>query len=515
MNISLTDHEISLFQHLLALAHDNGLNVTMRVAGGWVRDKLLGLESDDIDIALDTMTGQQFCKAVGLVAAVVTAKPDQSKHLEAAIVDIMGQRIEIVNLRDESWAGSYANDDNRIPTENRFGTPKIDAERRDLTVNALFYNLSTNQVEDYTTGTFDLGFDGDERETNSIRLRTPLDPVITFTDDPLRMLRTMRFFAKLPNSFLQPNVVKAFLEPSVQHAFINKVSAERIAVELMGKKDKEEFKSGIFHGDRFYAAVNFMFTVGLLDIILDVPLMKDFKPFDMDQHSSHHKFNVFIHTIEVMKALAAHPHYKSLSPERRGWLMLACLLHDMGKRDPKCCQLRDDGYRSYKGHEDSSAEVARQICNKLRLSDEAKDYVVKVVGAHMRPHGSGWGNARTLRRFRHEFPDCWEDIIVHAECDAIGSGKEREPGELEHYRSCLARGRELVLAEVNAPPTNKPIIPGDVVMRMIPELPARTGFIRDVNAALLEIRLERPETTEEEYLAKIMEMKPGLLAKYV
>ncbi len=158
-----------------------------------VRDKVLGMESDDIDIAIDNMTGRIFAEHVvrhlakatnesQKSVAVIRADPDKSKHLECARVHMLDSWIDFVNLRAEEYASN-----SRVPII-RAATPREDAERRDLTINALFYNINTKRVEDFTGyGLSDLG---------ARLIRTPLDPRQTFTDDPLRMLRTVRFAAR-------------------------------------------------------------------------------------------------------------------------------------------------------------------------------------------------------------------------------------------------------------------------------------------------------------------------------
>lgn len=127
----------------------------LRVVGGWVRDKLLGKESSDIDVALDCTTGKEFAERVNEYLAstgaatasvgVIHANPEQSKHLETATMCVHGLWLDFVNLRSESYA-----DGSRIPDAVAFGTPREDALRRDLTVNALFYNLHSRAVEDWT-----------------------------------------------------------------------------------------------------------------------------------------------------------------------------------------------------------------------------------------------------------------------------------------------------------------------------------------------------------------------------
>ncbi|UKZ73457.1 hypothetical protein TrVFT333_001104 [Trichoderma virens FT-333] len=175
--------------------------LVLRWAGGWVRDRLLGRESHDIDVAINAMTGQQFaqhlseyCKqpdaaqthgfAPGDIGRLhhIASNPDKSKHLETAMVKLFGMDLDFVNLRKETYA-----EDSRNP-QMEFGTAEEDALRRDATINALFYNLHTEQIEDFTGGIRDM-----EAKT----IRTPLEPFQTFMDDPLRVLRLIRFAARL------------------------------------------------------------------------------------------------------------------------------------------------------------------------------------------------------------------------------------------------------------------------------------------------------------------------------
>lgn len=180
--------------------------VEVRIAGGWVRDKLLGLPSHDLDISLSVMTGLNFAilfkafllrispqtsKSADIADAAVAAmsritkiaaNPKQSKNLETATANILGLDLDFVNLRKEVYEG-----DSRIPLMS-FGTPREDAERRDITINSLFFNVKTRQVEDWTgKGVEDL---------KSGIVRTPLPPLTTFLDDPLRILRSVRFASR-------------------------------------------------------------------------------------------------------------------------------------------------------------------------------------------------------------------------------------------------------------------------------------------------------------------------------
>ena len=244
--VPLTASEKNIFDFLLRVNERFNLGVTLRVAGGWVRDRMLGGTSDDIDIAIEGLTpdggpvtGAVFAEYVSKLrvelgmeqrtVAVIKSNPDQSKHLETATTTIFGESIDLVNLRSEEYT------DTRIP-EIKPGTPVQDAERRDLTINALFYNLHTEDVEDFTTGLEDL-----EKRL----VRTPLCPSVTFHDDPLRLLRCVRFACRF-GCRIHDDIVNVAQQPSVHAALRDKVSRERVGIEirktLMGPDPSRCFK---------------------------------------------------------------------------------------------------------------------------------------------------------------------------------------------------------------------------------------------------------------------------------
>ncbi|PNY29993.1 CCA tRNA nucleotidyltransferase, mitochondrial [Tolypocladium capitatum] len=214
---------------------DVGEPLVVRWAGGWVRDRLLGIESHDIDVAINAMTGvafaQRMCDFCASPDAVdrhairpddvgnlhnVARNPEKSKHLETAMVRMFGLDLDFVNLRRETYAS-----DSRNP-HMEFGTAEEDALRRDATINALFYNLYTGCVEDFTSGLPDMA-------TRTIR--TPLDPLQTFTDDPLRVLRLVRFASRLQFT-IDPATEQVMGHHKVLDALRIKISRERVGVEL-------------------------------------------------------------------------------------------------------------------------------------------------------------------------------------------------------------------------------------------------------------------------------------------
>ncbi|XP_057426870.1 tRNA nucleotidyltransferase cca2-like [Lotus japonicus] len=225
---SLKEEEI--FDRLRKTLSHFHLDTQLRVAGGWVRDKLLGKECKDIDIAIDNMMGTEFADKVREYSLsfgkeedvkgvhVIESNPDQSKHLETARMSLFGQEIDFVNLRSEEYT-----ENSRIPSKQSFGTPEEDAYRRDLTINSLFYNINTKLVEDFTKrGISDL---------KSGKIVTPLPPKSTFLDDPLRVLRAIRFCARFDFTLDEDLKVAAACD-DVKDALAAKISRERIGTEI-------------------------------------------------------------------------------------------------------------------------------------------------------------------------------------------------------------------------------------------------------------------------------------------
>lgn len=248
--IQLSSTEKKVTRFLLDVLQYHSSDATLRIAGGWVRNKLLGLDSDDLDIVTDTISGETLANLIVEYQAhtgrrksafgIISRNPDQSKHLETVTIRLFGLDIDINQLRSETYASG-----SRIPTVNtkfafvpkffrishfffdsaqvEVAEPVEDALRRDFTLNALFYNIGTRCVEDFThLGRQDLA-DG--------ILRTPMDPVITLRDDPLRMLRGLRFMATY-NFSLDADFVAACGAVRAREQLEQKVSRERMGIEV-------------------------------------------------------------------------------------------------------------------------------------------------------------------------------------------------------------------------------------------------------------------------------------------
>lgn len=267
----------------------------LRWTGGWVRDKLLGTISHDIDVAINKMTGFQFglkmkeyleipgipekygleglaendsqsnkagangkSKIVGGLHKI-EANPEKSKHLETVTTKILGLDIDLVNLRKETYT-----EDSRNP-QMEFGTPEEDALRRDATVNAMFYNLNTHEIEDFTGK-------GHDDMKNKI-IRTPLEPYQTFKDDPLRVLRLIRFASRLDYS-IEAEAEKWMGDTEIKDALQAKISRERVGVEL----------EKMLRGPDPHRALSLIDRLGLYDTIFSDPAQSTSKSYKPDTY---------------------------------------------------------------------------------------------------------------------------------------------------------------------------------------------------------------------------------------
>lgn len=396
MGIQLTPQEKGIFDFLLEVNAAMGLGTTFRAAGGWTRDKILGVPSDDIDIALDNLTGSQFEAKVSEYSNryatqtgkphpalgktyTIKANPEKSKLLETVAIQINGLKVDFVNLREEHYDPT-----SRIPVMQMATGPdaaKKDAQRRDLTINSLFYNVNTSQVEDYVGGLQDL---------QTMTLRTPLDPIQTFKDDPLRMLRVLRFYSKYPSAKIDPSIVAAMQNPQVQNMYSDtstaydpvkknyKVSPERAWPELRK----------IMEGKRPGAAVRILFKTGLYKAVFNTPKFRELLDLEMDQRNPAHAHNLLDHILHSMDKLNELMRDWKIDPETRMLMNFAVMFHDVGKAHPEIGKPhpKRPGQFQYLGHEDKSAEVAEEFLKSIGMGRRARSLVTQVIQWHMLPH---------------------------------------------------------------------------------------------------------------------------------
>lgn len=507
-SISLTPIENKIFDVLKGTIKEKAPNTTLRVAGGWVRDKLLGKNSMDIDIAINNMSGAAFASLVREYMlennidvddiGVIKANPDQSKHLETAVLKIYGISIDFVNLRKETYS------DSRIPDITP-GTPEEDARRRDLTINSLFYNINDGEIEDFVGGLEDL--------KKGIG-RTPLDPIQTFIDDPLRILRAIRFAAKY-NLDLNPGLIEAAKDEDVQWALKTKISPERVWKELAGQSEPEGYKPGMLTGPDPHKAVKLLGEMGLRDLLLgldedemkNIGVEKGMVSFDADQNNPHHDLTIWDHTLSVLKNLVEETNEDS-KKDQENYLIrnLSALLHDIGKCDICAQQTNDAGHTTYHGHAESSAKIAEYVLRRLRAPEKVISRIKKLVNYHMRLHSmEDVPSDKALRNFIKDLEHDWKNSVDLAIADAYGKTSAKGNKKIkEKYINYLNRINDIISAmegklEVKSPVTGKNIMetlgwkPGPKVGKAI--------------KMIAEKLMEDPNLTKEEAIDYIKDLE--------
>lgn len=413
--IRVTQEEEGVFQVLLRYAPEG---TVLRVAGGWVRDKLMGRESDDIDIAIniDAHVFGQILLNAGFKGILKKADAPKGKHVKTAMIDINGFSIDIAGLRTEVYT-----EGSRKPDVEMTASAEEDAMRRDFTINCMFFNLHTQEIEDF--------FGGQEDLKNGV-IRTPRDPFKTFKDDALRIVRGIRFASRYLFEIHHET------REGMAAASLDNTSQERIFTELLGGEDKGW--KGIFI-DEPELGTRLLWETGVWNKIFATKT--ELCDWEMEQFNPYHEFNVLDHTLAVVKNLPTN----GLSRKERGILVMAACLHDIAKLDPKCQQWKEEGlHRTYHGHEAKSAELAREILNNLKAPrKEFTDRVCKLIELHLRPHQVLNGSDKALRRFKKEAGSDWKLLIRLAEADAMGKRQQPDVDDKVAYVRLMQRVESL------------------------------------------------------------------------
>ncbi|MDY4480936.1 MAG: HD domain-containing protein [Candidatus Cryptobacteroides sp.] len=424
------------------------------VIGGYVRDCFLGRSSDDIDVVVEG-SGVDFANKVAARLEEIEYSQHKTRHkinvsefktYGTAMIKYRGLELEFVGARKES----YRKESRNPIVEN--GSLTDDQLRRDFTINAMAFSLCK---EDF--GALVDPFGGLSDLERGI-IRTPQDPDITFSDDPLRMLRAVRFATKLSTPQLQFCITPECMEAMRRNRNrLQILTRERIAEEL----------NKMLVVPKPSKAFRLMDEAGLLELIL--PSLTALKGVNVMEGKGH-KDN-FDHTLQVLDNVAELE--MESRPEPNVWLRWAALLHDVGKArtrryDPSV------GW-TFHGHEVVGGRMVPKIFSSLKLPlNEKMEYVKKLVELHLRPIALVTEEVTdsAVRRLLFEAGDDIDDLMIL--CHGDITSKNLRKVERLHANFELVQRKLVEVEEKDAIRNFKNPIDGDYIMKLFGIEPCRT-----------------------------------------
>ena len=395
----MTGREASL--HVVKTLRERGHDAVF--AGGCVRDMLMGRTPSDYDVATSATPDQ----IIELFPRTVPV----GKAFGVVVVIVDGQNVETATFRSD---GPYS--DGRRPDYVRFTDRAGDVRRRDFTVNGLLFDPITEEVIDLVGGRADI---------DAHLIRAIGEPAHRFEEDRLRLLRAVRF-ATVLDFQVEPQTACA-IRSLAPH--ITEVSAERVA---------EELRKITVHPRRA-RGLELMDRLGLLERVLpEVAAMKGV----LQGERQHPEGDVFAHSLLSIEALRPDPSFE---------LAMATLLHDVGK--PATAEVVEGAI--FVRHAPVGADIAQEICKRLKLSNSEAEHITWLVRNHMRFRDVHQMRDSTLKRLLSE--PYFDDLAELIRCDIMGSR-----GDVEIYDYAMARKREFE----NSGQRVEPLLSGDDLISM-------------------------------------------------
>jgi len=435
------------------------------VIGGFVRDFLLNKhKAKDIDIVV-------LGSGIELAKNLIKLLPHKHsiniyKNYGTAMIKIDDTILEFVGARKES----YQHNSRNPIVEN--GTMDDDQKRRDFTINALAISLNKDDL-----GLLIDPFNGLEDLKNKI-IKTPLNPDITFSDDPLRMIRAIRFASQL-NFMIHPDTLTAIKRNKSRLKILSK---ERIIDEL----------NKIMSHDKPSVGLKLLFETGLLEEFF--PELCALQGVEENEGKTH-KDN-FYHTLEVVDNVSVN--------SDNLWLRWAALLHDIGK--PLTKRIHNKNGWSFHGHEFIGSKMVNKIFKKLKLPlNQSMDYVRKMVLLSSRPISLVEKNVTdaAIRRLLFEAGDDIDDLMLLCEADITTKNKKRY--QLYRNNLKLVRKKLVEIEERDKIRNFQPPISGEEIMGNFQLPPSKkVGLIKEaIKEAILEGKIPNEYESAKEYMITI------------
>ena len=447
MKVNLTQNKnLKIFKIISQVAHDRGQSVY--VVGGYVRDLLLGRKSPtDIDFVTES-SGIELAQAVAKSITPET-KVSVFKTYGTAMFRYENLELEFVGARKESYSA-----DSRNPQVEQ-GTLEDDQKRRDFTVNAMAISLNKDNFGELIDP-----FNGMEDMEQKI-LRTPLEPVQTYSDDPLRMMRAIRFASTLGFSIEQKSLEA--IEKEAKRIEI--ITVERIMVEF----------NKIMLSEKPSAGLEIMKKTGLLDIVLpELTVLEGIEEVEGQKHKDN-----FWHTLEVVDNISKNTDNL--------WLRWAALLHDVGKAPTKK-YVKGTGW-TFHGHEFLGSKMVKTIFQRLKLPlGKDMKYVQKMVKLSSRPIAliSDDVSDSALRRMLFDAGEDLEDLFTLCKADITTKNSYKQEKFKKNFEYVAKKIKEV--EEKDHVRNFQPPITGEEIMQMFNMKPGREiGILKErVKEAVLE-----------------------------
>jgi len=463
MLICLYDKIFELITEVLETEGTSGF-----VIGGYVRDRIMGRETEgkDIDILVigdGISTARKVAKLAGKSTKVTVFKT-----YGTAMFTHEGKQIEFVGARKESYSR-----DSRKPSVS-VGTLEDDQNRRDFTINALAISLNRS-----TLGTLIDPFNGIKDIEDKI-IKTPLDPDKTFSDDPLRMIRAIRFASQL--GFTIDHHTLEYITRNRDRIEI--VSVERISTEL----------NKIIESSKPSTGLKLLEKTGLLRLIF--PELEDMKGVEIVGEKGH-KDN-FKHTLKVLDNLS--------KKSDNLWLRWAAILHDIAK--PRTKKFDQATGWTFHGHEFIGSKMVPGIFRRLKLPlNEKMKYVQKMVELHLRPIvlSQEIVSDSAVRRLLFEAGNDIDDLMLLCEADITSRNEEKVKKHLSNF--ALVRVKLKEIEEKDALRNFQPPVDGEEIMCTFGIGPgSEVGIIKNaIREAILDGIIPNNHDEARRYMLKISE----------